>query len=253
MREVEAGTVARLVFAVPSGVTWPLPLYELALLSSLYVARHGVKTQVTLVSPERAPLDVFGTEASRLVSDLLARREVRFVGSCTASSFSRDGSLALGFDGEIEADRVVALPQLRANRVTGVPADRWGFVGTDTSGRVEGLTDVYAAGDMTTSPIKQGGLATQQADRVAETIAATVGGQPQGAGDAIVLAARLLGGEHPMFLCVELDTNGNPVTATLVHSESDQLVGRSKVLGRYLTPYLEERDRLALSSARCAG
>ena len=31
----------------------------------------------------------------------------------------------------------------------------WGFVATDTCGRVEGLTDVYAAGDMTTCPINR--------------------------------------------------------------------------------------------------
>lgn len=253
LREVEAGTVARLLFAVPPGFTWPLPLYELALLASSYAARCGVKTQIILVSPEHAPLDVFGTEASRLVADLLARREVRFVGSCTASGVRRDGSLAVEFDGQIEADRVVAVPQLRANRVTGVPADRWGFVATDTCGQVEGLKNVYAAGDMTTCPIKQGGLATQQADRIADSIAAAVGAPPQGMGDAIVLAARLLGGEHPLFLCVELDADSQPVTATLVHGESDQLIGRSKVLGRYLTPYLEARDQLALSSARSPG
>ncbi len=251
LREVEAGTVARLLFAVPPGFTWPLPLYELALLSSSYAARHGVKIQITLVSPERAPLDVFGAEASRLVADLLARREVRFVGSCTASGVRRDGSLAIEF--EIEADRVVAVPQLRANRVTGVPADRWGFVATDSCGQVEGLKNVYAAGDMTACPIKQGGLATQQADRIADSIAAAVGAPPQGMGDAVVLAARLLGGEHPLFLCVELDADSHPVTATLVHGENDHLIGRSKVLGRYLTPYLEARDQLALGSAPSPG
>jgi sulfide:quinone oxidoreductase len=246
--ELEAAAVARLVFAVPSGCTWPLPLYELALLSSSYAAEHRVEGRVTLVTPEPAPLAVFGVEASRLVADLLARGGVRFVGGSAASSVRRHGSLVLEFDGAIEADRVVAVPQLRANRVTGVPGDRWGFVATDTCGRVEGLTDVYAAGDMTTCPIKQGGLAAQQADRVADTVAAAVGLPAQGFREAGVLGVRLLGGERPLFLCVELDALGHPATATLVHSETDQPAGRSKVFGRYLTPYLEARDRFARSS-----
>jgi hypothetical protein len=102
---------------------------------------------------------------------------------------------------------------------------------------------------MTTCPIKQGGLAAQEADRVAETIAAAVGIRKQTSGDAVVLGAQLLGGERPLFLCVELDANGQPVTATLVHGETDRLAGQRKVFGRYLTPYLETRDRLTRSSA----
>ena len=35
---------------------------------------------------------------------------------------------------------------------------------------MQGANDVYAAGDATTFPIKQGGLATQQADAVAGSI-----------------------------------------------------------------------------------
>ena len=46
---------------------------------------------------------------------------------------------------------------------------------TDLHGLVDGETDVYAAGDATTCPIKQGGVATQQADAVAEAIAARLG------------------------------------------------------------------------------
>ena len=45
----------------------------------------------------------------------------------------------------------------------------------DLHGRVRGLEDVYAAGDATTCPIKQGGVAAQQADAAAEAIAARLG------------------------------------------------------------------------------
>jgi sulfide:quinone oxidoreductase len=252
LRELRQAAIGRMVFVVPSGFTWPLPVYELALLSSSHAAEHGVKAQVTLVSSERSPLATFGGEASRLVADLLDRAEVRFVGGCAESSVRRDGSLLLDSGDRIEADRVVAVPELRANRVRGVPANRWGFVATDSSGRVERLTDVYAAGDVTTSPIKQGGLAAQQADRAAVAIAAGAGLPAKRVGDGVVLGAQLLGGERPLLLCVELDDDGHPASATLVHGETDELAARSKVFGRYLTPYLERRDRLDRRSAGLA-
>ena len=45
----------------------------------------------------------------------------------------------------------------------------------DEHGRVSGIEDVYAAGDATTFPIKQGGLAAQQAVAAAEAIVARHG------------------------------------------------------------------------------
>ncbi len=67
---------------------------------------------------------------------------------------------------------MVSLPRLEGRRIDGIPHDPDGFVGVDEHGRVIGLDDVYAAGDVTSFPIKQGGVATQQADAVAEAIAA---------------------------------------------------------------------------------
>jgi sulfide:quinone oxidoreductase len=249
LHELEHLRDARLVFAVSPGTTWPLPLYELALLAAGHAADHRLDTTIALVSPERTPLAVFGDEASRLVGGLLAERGVRFIGGAGASGVRRDGALVLQSGEVIEADRVVASPQLQAGRLLGVPSSRGGFVPTDSCGRVEGLVDVYAAGDMTTSPIKQGGLAAQQADRVAATIVAELDLPARSSRSDGVLGARLLGGEQPLFLCVELDALGHPATATLLHSDTDPAATSVKVLGRYLTPYLEARERV--SSDRC--
>jgi sulfide:quinone oxidoreductase len=235
-RELETLPVARLVFAVPSGCTWSLPIYELALLSCAHAAERHAEVEVTVVSPERTPLAVFGAEASRLVADLLAERGVRFVGGAAAYRVRRDGALVVQFDGEIEADGVVAAPHLHANRVTGVPASWWGFVPTDDCGRVEGLQDVYAAGDMTTDPIKQAGLAAQQADRIAETIAAALGVPVREFRAARVLGARLLGGAHPLFLCVEIDALGHPATATLVHKRPTRQRARPRCSAAFSPP-----------------
>ena len=40
---------------------------------------------------------------------------------------------------------------------------------------MQGLDDVYCAGDAADFPVKQGGLATQQADAIAEHVAAAAG------------------------------------------------------------------------------
>ena len=243
--EVEAGAVRSIVFALPAGVVWPLPLYELALLSSTHARQRGLAIQSTVVTPEPEPLALFGPEASVVVRGLLDEHDVRFVGGAVASRVERDGSIALA-DGEmIRADRVVALPELRGRRLTGVPAGWSGFVPVDASGRVEALEDVYAAGDLTTCPIKQGGLAAQQADVVVQTIAVNLGIPVKQLRPARVLTTRMLAGETAVLLRTEFDWRGQPACATLVRADDRQTAKAAKVLGRYLLPYLETLEPLS--------
>jgi sulfide:quinone oxidoreductase len=237
--EVESGGVRRLVFALPAGITWPLPLYEVALLTAKRARKAGVDIETTLVTPESRPLAVFGWEASQLVRGLLDECDVRFVGGAVPVAVQRDGALALGEGDPIAADRVVALPELHARRFSGVPSGRWGFVPVDGSGRVQGLTDVYAAGDVTTFPIKQGGLAAEQADVIAQGIAAGMGIPVKAIRTPSVLEARLLGGDRPVFLRTEFNWAGQPTRAVLVRGNDERAAKAAKVLGRYLVPYLE--------------
>jgi sulfide:quinone oxidoreductase len=249
LEDLRAGRVRRLVFALPPGFTWPLPLYELALLSSTYAAGHGVDAEITVVSPEQRPLAAFGAQASPLVESVFKQRGVQFVGSAAARSVERGGSLALRSGVLIEADRVVAVPQLRGQWITGVPASWWGFVPTDAAGRVDDLPGVYAAGDVTSFPIKQAGLATQQADRIASQIAAEVGVAAAGSAERQILQARLLGGDNPLFLRTELDTEGRTAGVTLVREEPP---GGAKVLARHLTEYLDAHQQLGGASLAVA-
>jgi sulfide:quinone oxidoreductase len=244
LRKVEANDVRSIVFALPAGSSWPLPLYELALLSAGHARERGLAIEFTVVTPEREPLEVFGTDASEAVRGLLEERGVRFVGGAVAAGVRRDGSLALANGEPVEAERVVALPELRGRRFTGIPARRSGFVPVDASGRVDGLDDVYAAGDMTTFPIKQGGLAAQQADVVAQTIAAGLGAPVKQIREPRVLHARVLGGESPVFLRTEFDCMGRPTRGTVVRTDDEDDAKAAKVLGRYLVPYLETREPL---------
>lgn len=245
--ELRAGKLHRIVFAVPQGCSWPLPLYELALLTATHLQEHGTAGEVVLVSPEITPLEVFGAQASRLVADLLAERGVRFIGESDPQSVERDGALLLGSGGSLDADCVVAVPELRGPRITGVPTDAWGFITTDALGRVIGLADVYAAGDMTNFPIKQGGLAAQQADLIAQCIASEHGAVVKEPRVQHVLRARLLGGTRPIFLRTVLDEFGQATDATLQHEsfeEDETSTAQEKVFGRYLTPYLHTREPL---------
>lgn len=239
--ELEAGDVRRLVFAFPSGCSWPAPLYELAMLSSAHAARHGVRLDVSVVSPDADPLAMFGPAASDSVRQLLADRGVSFVGDVTASAVRRDGSLSLLSGNVIEADRVIAGPQLRGPWIVGVPASRSGFLPTDGCGRVVGLPGVYAAGDATTYPVKQGGLATQQADVIARAIAAEIGAPIVERRVRHVLQARLVGGRRPLFLRAELDHRGRARSNPVVRTKGVEAPAHAKVLARYLTPYLEFR------------
>lgn len=147
----------------------------------------------------------------------------------------------------MDADCVVAVPELRGPRITGVPTDAWGFITTDALGRVIGLADVYAAGDMTNFPIKQGGLAAQQADLIAQCIASEHGAVVKEPRVQHVLRARLLGGTRPIFLRTVLDEFGQATDATLQHEsfeEDETSTAQEKVFGRYLTPYLHTREPL---------
>jgi sulfide:quinone oxidoreductase len=243
--ELRAGKVHRIIFAVPRGCSWPLPLYELALLTATHLQERGAAGEVLLVSPEITPLQVFGVQASRLVAGVLAERGVRFVGESDPQSVERDGALLLGSGERSAAECVVAVPNLRGPTISGVPTDRWGFITIDALGAVSGLPDVYAAGDMTSFPIKQGGLAAQQADLIAQCIASNYGVGVKEPRVQHVLRARLVGGAHPIFLRTELDELGHATTATLQRQclqGGASLTSPEKVFGRYLTPYLQTRE-----------
>ncbi len=239
LREIDRQAVRRVVLAVPTGPSWPLPVYELALLLATRAGERHQDMEVTLVTPEQTPLAAFGPEPSRLVEGVLAERGVSFVGD-SVSDHVDDGSLVLHSGKTIHADRVVAAPRLHGRSVRRLPSDRAGFVPTDALGRVHGLEHVYAAGDVTTFPHKHGGIATQQADGIAQSILISSGVPMTERRIPRVLQARLIGGDQQLFLRAELDELGRATSATLTRTASEEIVVGTKVLARYLTPYLEQ-------------
>ena len=245
---LDSGKLRRLVFALPAGPTWMLPIYELALLSRARISERGLHTEVTIVSPEPTPLAVFGEHPSSLVAQLLAARDVRFVGNSVPHAVLRDGTLQLRSGTEIESDKVVAGPQLRGRWITGIPADWWGFIEVDGDGRVAGIPDVYAAGDITNFPVKQAGLATQHGDLVADAITRQFGATPPARRAQRLLQARLVGAPDPIYLRAELDASGRATLATLARIATEDEAAQPKVFSRLLSPYLAEHERFAALS-----
>ena len=195
--ELHEGMIRRVAFAAPAGVTWTLPLYELTLLTAAEIARHDLPVEVTMVTPERRPLAVFGEVVSGRVAEALAERGIRVLCGTSAAGVAR-GRLRLASGEAIGADRVVAIPRLVGRRIAGVPADWNGFVTTDAGGHVTERPDVFAVGDITHFPVKQGGVATQQADVVAATLARRAGVRVNVPPDRFVLGSQLLGLEGPL-------------------------------------------------------
>jgi sulfide:quinone oxidoreductase len=236
LAELEAGVVGRVVFALPRRAGWPLPLYELALLTAARVRERGLRVELALVTHERAPLAALGTEASDAVRGVLERAGISVHTDSTAVGVEGEG-LLLDAGGSLAADRVVALARLEGQRLQGVPCDQDGFIAVDGRGRVDELTDVYACGDITRFPIKQGGIATQQADLVAEQIALRAGAQITPSTHPPVLRTLLLTGGQPLYLEAKLSPGRGSRYQSTVSSEP-LWWPPAKIAGRYLSAFL---------------
>jgi len=160
---------------VPPGAVWPLPAYELAIMTAGEAYALGQDDiQITVVTPERAPLSLLGPEAGAAVADELKSAGVRLITGAVAQR--ADGGLVLEPSGErLEVERVFAVPRLLGPAIEGLAADDEGFVLVGEDGRVQGAERTWAAGDGIDSVLKFGGLATHQARRAAAEIARAAG------------------------------------------------------------------------------
>ncbi len=213
LAEIEAGKVERIAFVTPVGVRWALPLYELALLTAHHAREHlDGNLKITIASAEGAPLEMFGRRATEAVGELLDSAGIEFRGSSAPSRIEPDGVVMAGGD-HLPADRVVALPRLEVPPIPGVPQGPHGFIGTDLAMRVDGLERVYAAGDAIWFPIKQGGIAAQQAEAAADSIASLVDPEHEAKPFRPVLRGALFTGAAPLYLRSEGGGGDEPSAA----------------------------------------
>jgi sulfide:quinone oxidoreductase len=228
LREARSGEIGSIGCVVPANTSWSLPLYELALLTRMWARRQNVDLAVKLMTPEARPLEVFGGQASDAVGELLDQEGVEL---------HLGAEVALESAATIDADRLITLPRLTGPAIRGLATDDEGFVRVDQSGRMAGQENIYAAGDGTTAPIKQGGLASQQADTVAEHLAARLGAISHHAPVQGTLRAVLLTGEEPLYLRADVDLGGGSSRA----ARHPLWWPPAKVAASYLSDYLYER------------
>lgn len=240
LQDVEGGYSRRIAFVVPPGTTWPLPLYELALMTAERADSLGLDVGLTVVTPEPEPLALFGTEASRQVDELLAQRGIIIRTGVDVTDVS-NGVVSSGYGRvEVRAQRVVALPDLNGPRMVGLPADPGGFLRVDDRGRVLEADGIFGAGDGTSNPIKQGGIAAQTANAVAREIAARAGADVSTGGfSSPVLRAELFTGTQSKFLRGLVGTSDPGASTAADHA---LWWPPTKVAAPHLTPYLAALD-----------
>lgn len=204
--KLAAGESSSIVFSVPHGPSWPLPLYELALLTRRSATEHGRTPDITVCEPGARPLAAFGTAAGDAVAQLLLDSRVALHTHSTAEPGGPHWAVLQGSQVRIPADHLVTLPRISGPNIRGLPGgavDR--FVGIDEYCRVRGTDGrVFGAGDATQSPVKHGSLSAQQADCAAAGIANLAG-----AGDAPeplrpTIRGALLTGAAPLYLTASL-------------------------------------------------
>jgi sulfide:quinone oxidoreductase len=224
----------RLAFVVPRGATWSIAAYELALLTARErELRRLSGVELLVVTHEASPLQALGLAASQLVAVRLGEAGVKLHTSDVVDEF-RGRALRLTSGDALEADHAVALPGLEVPELSGLPQRERGFIPTDVRMNVHGLERVWAAGDATAFPIKQGGLAAQQAEVAARSIAVQAGARIPVQPFQPVLRAALLTGGPPDY-----------ARASIAGDEPTQTsVGRAlwwppaKLAGERLAPYL---------------
>jgi sulfide:quinone oxidoreductase len=222
------------VYAIPEETWWPMAAYELALQTEHRLRKAGVDdAELRIVSPESSPLTLFGARASAAAAQLLERAGIAFDGSASALRFG-GGRLWLAGGASVECDRVISLPIATVPNIPGLRGQQHrGLIATDRFGGVLGMERVFAAGDATWFPIKQGGLAAQQADAVATAIAALAGAGVDPQPFRPVLRGALLTGGGPLYMRADETGVRDSVAAGAILWWPP-----AKIAGRLLAPYL---------------
>ncbi len=245
IEDIEGGYVDSIAFVAPGRMAWPLPLYELAMMTAGRAYDMNIELATTVVTPEDRPLGIFGPTASDAVAQRLERARVKTITSAYAEIPSVGEVVINPGDRRLSVKRVVALPELYGPSVRGIPLGEHGFIRVDPYGRVRDLEGVYAAGDAIDFPIKHGGIGSQEADVVAQSIAALAGAPVTPEPFNPVIHGMLLTDEEPLYLTAKI-TGGHGFSSEI--SDRPDWDPPSKIASKYLAPYLEQRDRQAAPS-----
>ncbi|MDQ1719006.1 MAG: sulfide:quinone oxidoreductase [Pseudonocardiales bacterium] len=235
---VDAGDIGNLAFILPDGPTWPLPLYELALLTAQHARDGNRRLEITFVTADPRPLHAFGGDAGEAMTRLLQQAGITLY-TDSSGDIPEAGHLILRPSGrELHPDRIVTLPVITGPNIRGIPGfalDRFLHVDEfcrvrDTDGRI------FAAGDSTDLPVKQGGVGAQQADTAAAGIAHLAGAAEAPKPLRPVIRGMLLTGTKPLYLAAHLIAGRGWMAQIL---DRPPWSVDEKIVAEELAPYLE--------------
>jgi sulfide:quinone oxidoreductase len=240
IQDIEGGYIHSLAFVSPGRMAWPLPLYEIALMTAGRAYDMSIELAVTIITPEDSPLAIFGLGASSAVGELLERAHIETINSAYAEvPHAREVVINPG-DRHLQVDRVIALPELYGPSVRGIPLAEHGFIRVNPYGQVPDVGPIYAAGDATNFAIKHGGLGSQQADAAAQSIAALAGAPVTPEPFNPVIRGMLLTDAKPVYLTAHI-AGGQGFSSEI--TDTPTWSPPTKIAAKYLAPYLDTLDR----------
>ena len=243
VQDIEGGYTRRLSFVQPVGPVWPLPLYELALMTAERAESMDIRDlALSLVTPEPRPLAVFGTGVGDVVADRLAKAGIEVYTNSLAKVQGPGRLLIQPQNVALEDQRIVAMPRIAGPAIRGLAGGgAHGFLPIDKHCAVPGTGGrVFAAGDVANYPIKHGGLGAQMADTAAAAIAVLAGAQESAPAFNPVIRGKLLTGADPVYM------SAHPVGAESFESEVHEeppWPADDKVVAEELGPYLASFDQ----------
>ena len=248
VQDVEGGYTRKLAFIQPVGPVWPLPLYELALMTVERAESMDIRgLEVVFTTPEPRPLAVFGTAVSEVVANRLARAGVKVFCNALARVPAARQLLIEPQGMELRDHRIITMPRVAGPSLRGLPGTgAHGFLPIDKHCAVPGTDGrVFAAGDAANYPIKHGGLGAQMADAAAAAIAVLSGAQTKAPAFSPVIRGKLLTGRDPVYM------SAHPVGAESFESEvfdEPPWAADEKVVAEELGPYLAGLDSAAAAT-----
>jgi sulfide:quinone oxidoreductase len=240
IQDIEGGYVDSLAFVAPGRMAWPLPLYELALMTAGRAFDMNLDLSTTIITPEDSPLAIFSSTASGAIAERLERAHVKTINSAYVEIPSSGEVVINPGDRHLHVGRVIALPELHGPAIRGIPLGEDGFIRVDPYGRVRNVEGIYAAGDAIDFPIKHGGIGSQQADVAAQSIAALAGASVTPEPFNPVIHGMLLIDDKPVYLTAKI-TGGHGFSSEI--TDTPTWSPPSKIAAKYLAPYLEGLDR----------
>jgi len=240
VQDVEEGYTRSVALLLPDGPAWPLPAYELALMTAERAYSMGMEGfAVDVVTAEPEPLAAFGHAASEALQVFLAERGVEVHARSQAEVPASRKLIIRPADLELERGRIVAMPRIVGPRLRGLPANEDGFIPVDEWCCVRGLEPrVFAAGDAADLEVKQGGLGAQMADTAAAGIAALAGADVDIEALRPVIHGVLYTGSDPLYLTARIE-NGR-VESRL--SREAEWPKDEKVVAEELGPFLRSLE-----------